>query len=170
MSLQFLSEIRPLHVVFALLAWILWRVLYQLFFWPRFLSPLRAIPGPPLGSVLAGQFPAIMYGEAGIPQREWVKEHGPVVRVVGPIGIERLIVTRAETLHKILVGGWVEYPRPSFMREILGFVAGYGLLTVTGNEHKQMRKAMNPAFSLQNLMAQTDMYYDPINARVFHPT
>lgn len=29
------------------------------------------------------------------------------------------------------------------MRDILGLVAGYGLLTVTGNEHKQMRKAMN---------------------------
>lgn len=40
------------------------------------------------------------------------------------------------------------------MREILGFVAAYGLLTVTGNEHKQMRKAMNPAFSIPNLMAR----------------
>ena len=35
---------------------------------------------------------------------------------------------------------------------MLGVVAGYGLLTVTGDEHRQMRKAMNPAFSLPNLM------------------
>ncbi|KAJ7172781.1 hypothetical protein C8R43DRAFT_1102685 [Mycena crocata] len=34
-----------------------------------------------------------------------------------------------------------------------GLLAGYGLLTVTGNEHKQLRKAMNPAFSIQHLMA-----------------
>lgn len=40
------------------------------------------------------------------------------------------------------------------MREILGMVAGYGLLTVTGNRHKQMRKAMNPAFSIPNLTAR----------------
>jgi cytochrome P450 len=40
------------------------------------------------------------------------------------------------------------------MRQVLGTVTGYGLLTVTGNEHKQMRKAMNPAFSLANLMAR----------------
>jgi hypothetical protein len=36
----------------------------------------------------------------------------------------------------------------------LGIAAGYGLLTVTGNEHKMMRRAMNPAFSLSNLTAR----------------
>lgn len=40
------------------------------------------------------------------------------------------------------------------MRDVLGFATGYGLLTVTGNEHKQMRKTMNPAFSLPNLVAR----------------
>jgi hypothetical protein len=68
------------------------------------------------------------------------------------------------------------------MRDVLGTVAGYGLLTVTGNEHRQMRRAMNPAFSLGNLMnrapfsglspflpcelrrrAETEMYFDSIN-------
>lgn len=52
------------------------------------------------------------------------------------------------------------------MRNILGLVSGYGLLTVTGNEHRQMRKAMNPAFSLPNLMNQTEMYFDSINVLV----
>ena len=41
------------------------------------------------------------------------------------------------------------------MRDMLGLVAGYGLLTVTGNEHRQMRRAMNPAFSLAALMSRT---------------
>jgi cytochrome P450 len=40
------------------------------------------------------------------------------------------------------------------MRDALASVTGCGLLTVTGNEHKQMRKAMNPAFSLPNLVAR----------------
>ena len=40
------------------------------------------------------------------------------------------------------------------MRHILGLVTGYGLLTVTGNEHKQMHKAMNPVFSIPNLTAR----------------
>jgi len=41
-------------------------------------------------------------------------------------------------------------------------VTGYGLLNVTGDVHKQMRRFMNPAFSLSNLIAQTNLYYDPI--------
>ena len=44
--------------------------------------------------------------------------------------------------------------QPDFMKHILGVTAGYGLLTVTGNEHKAMRRAMNPAFSLSNLVAR----------------
>ncbi|KIK58649.1 hypothetical protein GYMLUDRAFT_694295, partial [Collybiopsis luxurians FD-317 M1] len=73
---------------------------------------------------------------------------------------------RPEALHKIMVKDWLDYPRPNFMRKVLGHVTGYGLLTVTGDEHRQMRKAMNPVFSTPNLMAQTDMYYDAIQGLV----
>ncbi|KAF8966821.1 cytochrome P450 [Flammula alnicola] len=147
-------------------AWLSWKILYRLFLYPRFFSPLRSVPGPPLGDLLVGQFGTIIKGEAGIPQRAWVKEYGPVVRVVGPIGIERLIFMKPEAIQKILVSDWVDYPRPQFMRDVLATVAGYGLLTVTGNEHKQMRKAMNPAFSLPNLIARNDMYYDSIEGLI----
>ncbi|KAF8887027.1 cytochrome P450 [Gymnopilus junonius] len=140
------------------------RVFYNVYLYPRFRSPLRHLPGPPLGHPVYGQFLNIINGEAGIPQREWVKQFGPIVRVVGPIGIERLMFLKPEALQKVLINDWVEYPRPAFMRKILSSVTGNGLLTVTGNEHKQMRKAMNPAFSLPNLMAQSDMYYGPIEA------
>ncbi|KJA18896.1 hypothetical protein HYPSUDRAFT_69561 [Hypholoma sublateritium FD-334 SS-4] len=146
--------------------WIAYKVIYQLYVYPRFFSPLRHVPGPPLGSLLVGQFGEIIRGEAGIPQRAWVKQYGSMVRVVGPIGIERLIVMNPETIHKLMVTDWVEYPRPKFMRDVLGFATGYGLLTVTGNEHKQMRKTMNPAFSLPNLVAQSEMYYDAIDGLI----
>ncbi|KZT23875.1 cytochrome P450 [Neolentinus lepideus HHB14362 ss-1] len=69
---------------------------------------------------------------------------------------------RPADLDRILVSGWLECPRPSFMKNILGLVAGYGLLTVTGDEHRMMRKVLNPAFSIPNLMSQTEMYYEPI--------
>lgn len=85
--------------------------MYQLFVYPYILSPLRHIPGPPLGDPFYGQFPTIINGEAGIPQRQWVKDHGTVVRVVGPIGIERLIFMKPNALHKILVSDWIDYPR-----------------------------------------------------------
>ncbi|KAF5375769.1 hypothetical protein D9757_009010 [Collybiopsis confluens] len=107
-----------------------------------------------------------MVSESGITQREWAKQYGPVVRVVGPVGIERVMFLRPEALQKVMVKDWLDYPRPDFMRKVLGSVTGYGLLTVTGDEHRQMRKAMNPAFSIPNLTAQTDMYYDAIQGLV----
>ncbi|KAJ3907532.1 cytochrome P450 [Lentinula edodes] len=150
--------------------------IYQLVLYPFYLSPLRALPGPALGpnllidsafmtltEIYLGRFGDILNGEAGIPQREWVKNHGKAIRVVGPIGIQRVIFSGAESLQRILVTNWISNPRPGFMRDTLGLVAGYGLLTVTGDRHKQMRKAMNPAFSISNLTAQTDMYYDAID-------
>ncbi len=86
---------------------------YRLYLYPRYFSPLRSIPGPPLGSVFAGQFGVMLRNEAGIPQREWVKTHGPVIRVVGPVGFERVIFTSQEALSKILVNT-IDYPRVRF--------------------------------------------------------
>jgi hypothetical protein len=86
-------------------------IIHQIFLWPYFLSPLRDIPGPPLGNPILGQSPTIIKSETGIPQREWVKKYGPVVRVVGPIGIERMIFMKPEALHQILVKDWLECPR-----------------------------------------------------------
>ncbi|KAJ3923545.1 cytochrome P450 [Lentinula edodes] len=150
--------------------------IYQLVLYPFYLSPLRALPGPALGpnllidsafmtltEIYLGRFGDILNGEAGIPQREWIKNYGKAIRVVGPIGIQRVIFSGAESLQRMLVTNWISNPRPGFMRDTLGLVAGYGLLTVTGDRHKQMRKAMNPAFSISNLIAQTDMYYDAID-------
>ncbi|KDR83719.1 hypothetical protein GALMADRAFT_236061 [Galerina marginata CBS 339.88] len=162
----FARFLEPRHLVYGLLAYLIYLILHRLFLRPYFLSPLRHVPGPPLGHVLWGQSPTIIRSETGIPQREWVKKYGPVVRVVGPVGIERMIFMKPEALHQILVKDWLEYPRPTFLRNILGLVTGYGLLTVTGTDHKQMRKAMNPAFSTSNLMAQTQMYFEPIDGLV----
>jgi hypothetical protein len=97
----------------------LYKVVYQVFLYPRYFSPLRNIPGPPLGDPVFGQFGSILRAEAGIIQRKWTNQHGPIVRAVGPIGIERLIFMKAEAMHKILVSDWVEYPRVGLLRSSL---------------------------------------------------
>lgn len=93
------------------LGFVVCRVIYTWFIWPLLLSPLRALPGPPLGHPILGQIPAVIKSEAGILHREWVKKYGPVVRVVGPIGMERVIFLKPEALQQILVKDWLEYPR-----------------------------------------------------------
>ncbi|KAL9708800.1 hypothetical protein Ac2012v2_007954 [Leucoagaricus gongylophorus] len=160
-------------------------LIYRIIIYPLYISPLRHLPGPPLFNVspwynplswitapVKGQFPHIINGEAGIPQRAWLKQYGGekgVIRVVGPLGIERLIFLSPEACERILVKDWTEYPRPEFMKDVLGMVTGYGLLTVEKNEHRQMRRMMNPAFSLPNLSSQIDQYHEAINSllRIF---
>ncbi|KAL5531870.1 hypothetical protein ACEPAF_5433 [Sanghuangporus sanghuang] len=161
------TDLNARTVGIAVSALVLLAIVYQLWLYPYFFSPIRKVPGPK-GSlldwryVLFGEFPKIMRGEAGIVQREWAKEYGTIIRAMGPFGISRMMFLSPTAMHKVLVSDWVEYPRPSFMRNILGIVAGYGLLTVTGDEHRQMRRFMNPAFSIPSLSAQTHMYYKPI--------
>ncbi|KAJ7691121.1 cytochrome P450 [Mycena rosella] len=141
-------------------------LLYRAVLYPRFFSPLRNVPGPPLGNPLLGHYLTIVTSESCIPHREWAKAHGAIVRMMGIFGKERLMFLSPEALQQMLVKDWLDYPRPQFMRDVLGLVAGYGLLTITGDEHKQLRKAMNPAFSITNLMAQTEMYYEPIEGLI----
>ncbi|KAK0467020.1 cytochrome P450 [Desarmillaria tabescens] len=154
------------HLYYFIGALVVYKVIHQLFLYPYLLSPLRSVPGPPTGEPIFGPAAKLFDSEPGMAEQEWIKKYGSVIRILGPIGNERLIFMTPEALYHILVKGWLDYPRPQYLRHILGLVAGYGLLTVTGNEHRQMRKAMNPAFSIPNLMAQTDMYYDPIEGLI----
>ncbi|KAI0093728.1 cytochrome P450 [Irpex rosettiformis] len=147
------------------------KALHQFILYPWALSPLRALPGPKgslwsLKYILYGEFPKIMYSEAGVLQREWSKLYGKVIRAVGPFGIERVIFLSPAAMQKVLVDDWIDYPRADFIRHTLGLIAGYGLLTHTGDEHRTMRRTLNPAFSIASLSAQTDMYYEPIYSLV----
>jgi len=88
-----------------------YRILYQIILRPYFLSPLRNLPGPPLGNPLIGQGATFVRNDYADVLRQWFKQYGPVIRVVGPIGIERVFFSSPDTLNRILVSGWAEYPR-----------------------------------------------------------
>ncbi|KAI0041381.1 cytochrome P450 [Auriscalpium vulgare] len=152
------SATRPLNVFIEVIVFFIFYVLFNWLVYPRYFSPLRHLPGPPLENTILGHFGAIIKSGGSTLQMGWVKKYGGVVRSVGPLGKERLIMLQPEALHKILVSDWMDYPKPNFLRKILGLGAGYGLLAVTGNEHRQMRKAMSPAFSLPNLMARESTF------------
>jgi hypothetical protein len=78
---------------------------------PAYFSRLRSIPGPPLEGWLLGHFSSIVSGEPGIVAKRWQKEYGPIIRTVGPLGRERLLVFTPEALQRILVTEWQNYPR-----------------------------------------------------------
>lgn len=86
-------------------------LLYRVVIYPRFFSPLRNVPGPPRGNPLLGHYLTIVQSESCIPHREWVKAHGPVVRMMGILGKERLLFLSPEALQQIVAKDWLEYPR-----------------------------------------------------------
>jgi hypothetical protein len=43
--------------------------------------------------------------------RGWIKQYGNKVRIVGPLGIDRMIFVEPEALRRLLVTGWADYPR-----------------------------------------------------------
>ncbi|KAM6504223.1 Cytochrome P450 [Amanita muscaria] len=101
---------------------------------------------------------------SGTTLREWIKQFGPTLRVVGPFWSDHLIMMKPEHLEKVLGKDSAhEYPKPGFVRRALEIMFGYGLVTVIGDEHRSLRKAMNPAFSMANLTAQTSFYYEAID-------
>lgn len=46
-------------------------VVYAVFLWPYFLSPLRHLPGPKDGHWLLGQYARIIKEPTGVPQIDW---------------------------------------------------------------------------------------------------
>ncbi|KAF8330529.1 cytochrome P450 [Amanita rubescens] len=162
-----LSDIlQPSYIWLLITGYVAYRFLYRLVLWPRYLSPLRHVPTAPGTKLIMGHSHLIYNNKACLSQSEWAKQLGPVVRFFGPFGSECLFFLQAEPLRQILSTGWFDYPRPAFVRQILRIIAGDGLLAVTGHEHRLMRKAMNPAFSMPNLMAQMHMYYNPVDKLV----
>lgn len=74
-----------------------------------------------MGNLILGQVRTILSSETGAPQREWVKQYGPVVRMIGPVGVERLMFMKPEALHQILVKDWLQYPRVSiYFHHVIG--------------------------------------------------
>jgi cytochrome P450 len=101
----------------------------------------------------------------GIPEKAWVEEYGPVVRTVtvGPLGQERVMFTKADALQKILASD-LTYPKvhvcpglcyfvlmnakhqPGLLCDALRLILGCDLVTIAGNEHKEMRKTLSLLF------------------------
>ncbi|KAF7776585.1 hypothetical protein Agabi119p4_4978 [Agaricus bisporus var. burnettii] len=153
-------------VAYLAVAYLFCATFYRLVLRPYFLSPLCSLPGPPSENIFMGDYREMVVHEPHQALGKWAKRYGAAVHMVGPLGVERLMILKPEALHHIMAKDWLQYPRPAFLRNILGLVSGYGLLTATGDEHRQIRKALNPAFTLSNLMAQSDMYWESIDGLV----
>jgi hypothetical protein len=88
-------------------------ILYRLILWPFVFSPLRKVPGPPIGNLILGQARTVIKCPLDVPVRDWAQKYGPVFRAIGIAGTECLAIVKPEVLHQLLVKDSAKYPRVS---------------------------------------------------------
>lgn len=136
------------------------RMLYRTTIYHYYLSPLRHLPGPK-PTLMVGNMKEFLLTPGAGAEIGWSRKYGQngVFRSTFIFGREAIHFMRPKALRQILVEDPYTYPKPSIAWKLLGLIAGYGLLTVEGDTHRKMRKTMNPAFSLTNLIEQFPVYY-----------
>ncbi|KAH7878803.1 cytochrome P450 [Lentinula edodes] len=87
--------------------------------------------------------------DAGQLEFEWVERYGPTIRIFGCFHEEVLMIADPMGLQHIFQSQ--NYPKTRDIRLIAERVFGKGLLWATGEAHQRHRRALNPAFSNQNL-------------------
>ncbi|KAI0043829.1 cytochrome P450 [Auriscalpium vulgare] len=120
--------------------------------------PLRDLPGPPSEHWFYGNLKQSDEDETPT-WHGWLKTYGKVFKVHGPVGSALLIPTDFRALAHILSQA-TDYRRPERFRYILGKLLGPGLLTVEGDQHKQQRRIVNPAFGPAQMRDITSIYVE----------
>ncbi|KAJ4479769.1 cytochrome P450 [Lentinula edodes] len=113
-------------------------------------STLAFLRGPkPVSYLLGHEYEISHQTDAGQLEFEWVKIYGPTIRIFGCFHEEVLMIADPMGLQHIFQSQ--NYPKTRDIRLIAERVFGKGLLWATGEAHQRHRKALNPAFSTQNL-------------------
>ncbi|KAG0170844.1 hypothetical protein DFQ28_001483 [Apophysomyces sp. BC1034] len=119
--------------------------LYRNMIYNLYLHPLNKIPGPPVYRWIpfSGNLPEILRGE------RWTKKYGGIINYHSLWNSPSLLVTDGELLKQILTTQASDFSRTPETIEYMTRILGDGLLVAEGKLHRQQRKLLNPAFSVQ---------------------
>lgn len=77
--------------------------------------------------------------------------HNGVIRYLGALNQERILVCSPKALAEVLVTKNYDFIKPPMMRFSLGRILGIGILLAEGEEHKFQRKNLMPAFAFRHV-------------------
>ncbi|KAG0170843.1 hypothetical protein DFQ28_001484 [Apophysomyces sp. BC1034] len=125
--------------------------LYRNVIYNLYLHPLNKIPGPPVYRWIpfSGNLPEIFRGEPGAPYKQWAKKYGGILNYHGLLNRPRLLVSDGELLKQILTTQASDFTKSPEVVKYLTRILGDGLVVAEGELHRQQRKLLNPAFSVQ---------------------
>ncbi|KAG0170841.1 hypothetical protein DFQ28_001486 [Apophysomyces sp. BC1034] len=148
---QFSSQTDHFALGLGVISTLTLATLYRNVIYNLYLHPLNKIPGPPVYHWIpfSGNIPEIFRGESGVPHKQWAKKYGGILNYHGPWNRPRLLVTDGELLKQILTTQASDFAKsPETVKYLTRFL-GDGLLVAEGELHRQQRKLLNPAFSVQ---------------------
>jgi len=128
-------------------------VLYTVFVYPFFLSPLRHLPKPKGALPLLGHGLSTFKKPPGEDFLKWVTEvpNDGLIHFRGLFYQDRLLLTNPLTLGEVLVQKSYDFEKPIKVRNFLRRILGNGLIIVEGDEHRFQRKHIMPVFSFRHI-------------------
>ncbi|KAI0075643.1 cytochrome P450 [Panus rudis PR-1116 ss-1] len=139
----------------ALLVLLAWKVIP--FLLAPYLSPLRSLPGPPSPSWLYGQMKGIMASENSVLHEEWIEKYGRNITYTTFFSMNRLLTVDTRALNHILTHSF-DFQKPTETRELLTRLLGLGVLVAEGEQHRQQRRVLNPAFGPAQIRELTPIF------------
>ncbi|KAJ5988739.1 hypothetical protein N7481_003949 [Penicillium waksmanii] len=128
-------------------------MVYRLFLYPEFFSPLKHIKTLPSRNWLTGNSNSFLVETPYALIKTWLKEFPTegLLRYYIVGNLEWVMPTSSEALKEILVTKAYEFEKPEIMKYPLQKSLGRGILLVEGDEHRMHRKNLLPAFSYRHI-------------------
>ncbi|KAH9886197.1 cytochrome P450 [Cubamyces lactineus] len=121
-------------------------------------TPLKDLPGPPSEHWFFGNLKTIQQEDNSVPQERWAAESGQMnIMYRGFFNTERLWTTDTRALNHILTHS-AEYQKPEDARRNLARILGRGVLFTEGEQHRQQRRILNPAFGPAQIRELTEIF------------
>lgn len=106
------------------------------------------------------QSPPIVFTNTDINKRAAELPNNGLIRYLGLLNQERLLITSPKALAEVLVTKNYDFVKPSTMRFGLGRILGIGLLLAEGDEHRMQRKNLMPAFAFRHVKDLYPVFWD----------
>ncbi|KAI4152262.1 MAG: hypothetical protein LQ340_003009, partial [Diploschistes diacapsis] len=103
-----------------------------------------------------------MKEEVGIPHRNWINSvpNDGLIRYTHIFNRERVLLASPKALSEVLVTKSYEFQKPADARYTLGRLLGFGVLLAEGDEHRQQRKNLMPAFKYHHIRDLYSVFWE----------
>ncbi|OQV00118.1 hypothetical protein CLAIMM_05656 [Cladophialophora immunda] len=144
-------QLDPTAVILLILCLAQYFVLkfYRIYIVPRYLSPLRHLPGPTNDHFLIGQAYNFFNSGPAEAHLSWMRQFpdAPVIRFLSVGNSEGILLNSVKATRDVLQTQCYKFVKPSFMRRVLGEIIGTGLFFEEGEAHKRQRRLLTVPFS-----------------------